>query len=214
MKTIETPLFITFEGGEGSGKTTQIQALQKELENRGIPVVATREPGGTPLGERIRDSLLNSEAKMSITPIAELMLFLASRVEHVERVIQPALKEGKVVLCDRFHDSSVAYQGGGRLLGMDKVDQICLLTCGEIKPDLTFFLDIAPEKGLKRLPHPPDRMEKEALIFHQRVRQAFLEIANSQPKRVRVIDASQTKEATFALILQEVNARLKIRAFP
>jgi dTMP kinase len=201
-------MFITFEGGEGSGKTTQIKKLRQELQNRGLQVVATREPGGTKLGEHIRNCLLNQEFGITFGPQAELMLFLASRAQHLEEVILPALSEGKIVLCDRFNDSSVAYQGGGRQLGIDKVHHLCASACNNIEPDLTFFLDIEPEEGMNRISRKRDRLEDESIAFHQRVRQAFLQIAQKNPKRVHLIDARQPLNAVFSQIWKQVSAHV------
>lgn len=203
-------MFITFEGGEGAGKTTQIKKLGDALESRGLQVVATREPGGTKLGEHIRGCLLNPEFGIPFGARAELMLFLSSRVQHLEEVILPALAEGKIVLCDRFNDSSVAYQGGGRELGIEEVELLCTLACGGIEPDLTFFLDLEPEEGMQRLRRKKDRLEDAGAFFHERVRSAFQEIALKHPARVHQIDARRPLNSVHSEIWQIVASSLGI----
>lgn len=197
-------MFITFEGGEGAGKTTQIEKLKCAFEGKGKQVIATREPGGTELGEHVRDVLLNPKFSASFGAKAELMLYLTSRVQHLEEVILPALAAGTIVICDRFNDSSVAYQGGGRELGFDYVRRLCDLACGGIVPYATFFLDLSPEAGMRRLNREKDRLENESLDFHGRVRQAFLDIARQEPHRVHQIDASKSVEAVHQDILSKV----------
>lgn len=198
-------MFITFEGGEGSGKTTLIQKLKVALEKSGHQVLATREPGGSELGEYIRDCLLNPDFGISFGEKAELMLYLASRVQHIEEVIKPALEQGKVILCDRFNDSSIAYQGGGRRLGIEKVRSLCEMACDGLAPNLTFFLDLDPEAGMRRLTHKKDRLESEEISFHRRVREAFQQIAAQDPKRVHLIDATQTPDEVFAQVVRIVD---------
>lgn len=192
-------MFVTFEGGEGAGKSTLIKGVIEALTSQGLEVLSTREPGGTLLGEFIREALLNGNASYQIDPKAELLLFLASRVQHLEEVIKPALKAGKVVLCDRFNDSSAAYQGNGRGLGIDAVEELCNLACDHIVPDLTFYLDLDPNKGFSRIVREKDRMEGEGLSFHEKVREGFLQLKKRHPKRIHVIDASQNPEK----VLQE-----------
>jgi dTMP kinase len=210
-------LFITFEGGEGAGKTTLINKLEKVLANEGFSIVKTREPGGSELGEAIRRLLLNRDATFAIHTKAELLLFLASRVQHLEEVIKPALNSGKVILCDRFNDSTVAYQGAGRGLGVDRVQLLCHVVCEGITPDLTFFLNVDPEVGLLRTTHTEkedaqrgelDRIEAEKLEFHLRVHQAFLAIAEQEPQRFHVIDANQSKEAVFDTAFKIIKQQL------
>lgn len=201
-------MFITIEGGEGAGKTTLLRKLKAELEKNGKTVVTTREPGGTPLGEHVRNCLLNPDFGISYGPQAELMLFLAARVEHIEEVIAPTLDRGDVVLCDRFNDSSIAYQGAGRGLGVDYVRRLCHLACGGLEPDLTFFLDLDPNIGMGRLQRPRDRLEGEELEFHAKVRKAYLAIANKEPSRVHVIDASRRENAVFEDVLKIIIASL------
>jgi len=204
-------MFITFEGGEGSGKTTQIESLKNELETKGHQVITTREPGGTSLGEHIRNCLLNPDFGITFGYDAELMLFLASRVQHIDEVIRPALSKGIIVLCDRFNDSSIAYQGGGRGLGIDKAQQMCDLACNGFEPDLTFFLDINPDEGMSRLIHAKDRLEKEDIAFHNKVRRSFQHIAERNPHRVHIIDASQSRKTVFSQIIQTVDSVLPKR---
>lgn len=193
-------LFITFEGGEGAGKSTLISHLDVELRNSGWQTMLTREPGGSALGEHIRLLLLNHDPKTHIAPYAELFLFLAARAQHIEEVIKPALAEGKVVLCDRFNDSTIAYQGYARALGVEAVEELCRVACGGVTPDLTFYLNLDPGKGMERASKQGrvmDRMEGEKMAFHEKVRQGFLDIAAKDRDRVVVIDANQTQEQVF-----------------
>ncbi len=192
-----TGLFITFEGVEGCGKSTQARLLVKHLEARGIGVVLTREPGGTALGERLREILLDT-GQTGMRAETELFLYLASRSEHVAHVIVPALKRGAVVISDRFADASVAYQGGGRGLGADLVRSLNETATGGVKPDISFLLDLDAGEGLGRLTGriqddglvaARDRIESEAIEFHGTVRQAYLDEAILEPKRFAVLDA-------------------------
>jgi dTMP kinase len=206
--------FISFEGGEGAGKTSLINSVEKALVARGIEVIRTREPGGTPLGESIRSWLLDRGMQVEIGAKAELLLFLAARTQHINDVIAPAIKAGKVVLCDRFNDSTIAYQGAGRRLGIPWVTQLCEMVCGGVVPDLTFYLDVDPEIGLVRARNTDkdtaqigqvDRIEAEKLSFHQDVRQAFLNIAQKNPKRFHVVDAHQSQTEVFDAVLWVLN---------
>ena len=189
--------FITFEGIEGCGKSTQLELLKAHLERKGRAVLSVREPGGTLLGERVRSVLLNGTEE-GIDPWAELFLYEACRAQLVARVIRPALAEGKVVLCDRFFDSTLAYQGFGRGLDAGKIEGLNALATGGLVPDLTFLVDCAADVGLKRAwarinasaGAREDRFEKEELAFHRRVREGFLAIAGAAP-RVKVIDGSR-----------------------
>ena len=209
-------LFISLEGGEGAGKTSLIATLEKAFVATGLSVVRAREPGGTPLGEVIRQSLLNHDLTVRIGSKAELLLFLAARAQDIEDVIAPALKTGKVVLCDRFNDSTVAYQGAARGLGIDFVQDLCNTICGDVIPDITLYLDVDPTLGLDRTRHAVkenaktgmvDRIESEKLAFHATVRQAMLQQAKAYPDRIFVIDASQSHahvfEAAMAVIKQK-----------
>jgi dTMP kinase len=184
-------VFVTFEGGEGAGKTTLIEEMARSLRSQGHKVSCVREPGGTKLGEGLRNLLLHTEGVMS--PYAELCLFLASRAQHIAEVIQPLLARGEVVLCDRFNDSSVAYQGLARGLGMVAVREVCNFICHGLKPSLTFYLDIDPVVGLSRAKkaRSQDRIEAETLAFHQKIREAYLKIHREEPKRFQLLDASQ-----------------------
>lgn len=180
-------LFVTFEGGEGSGKSTQTQLLKERLEKEGCTVVALREPGGTPLGEAVRRLLLHREAEL--TAEAELLLFLAARAELV-RVIRPALDRGEIVVCDRFSDSTLAYQGYGRGLDVDEVRRLNAWATGGLVPDLTVLLDLPVDVGRKRKHAEDDAFQRERDPFHERVRQGYLTLAKSEPERWLVLDAS------------------------
>jgi len=190
-------LFITFEGGEGAGKTTLIDRILKTLQEERQDVFKTREPGGTPLGEEIRSLLLHQMRPLS--PFAELALFLASRAQHIDEAILPALRSGKIVLCDRFNDSSIAYQGMARGLGMDKVEAACRFFCHGLEPHLTLYLDIDPEIGLSRAKkeRAQDRIEAEDIAFHAKIREGYHAIHKQEPKRFRLLDASRTPEQVF-----------------
>ncbi|HNV21192.1 MAG TPA: dTMP kinase [Candidatus Hydrogenedentes bacterium] len=202
--------FITLEGVEGCGKTTQMTLLRDRLETEGRRVLLTREPGGTPIAEAIRDILLDP-ANTALSPVAELLLYEAARAQHVAERIRPALDEGAIVICDRFADSTTAYQGAGRVLPGDAVRNLHRLATGAVWPDLTIVLDLPPEEGLKRAAaaRTRDRIEREPLEFHQRVRREFLRIAESEPERVKVVDAAQTPEAVAAAIYGLVRKVLK-----
>jgi len=190
---------ITFEGGEGAGKTTLIRRLASKLEEEGRRVLCTRAPGSLKIGVKIRDLLLHS-SQDEVTPKTELFLFLADRASHVEKEIRPALDAGKIVLCDRYNDSTVAYQGIARSLGKEEVEKLCDFACSGLKPKLTFYLDIDPEIGLQRAIDvgEKDRIESEALDFHKKIRSAYLQLAREHPKRIHVLDASKDKDQVFA----------------
>ena len=194
--------FIVFEGGEGAGKSTQETKLAHWLEERGMSVVRTREPGGTPAGEAIRTIVLSNDYA-GLTDRAEALLFAAARGEHAAQVIRPALEAGAIVVCDRYLDSSVAYQGYGRGLGPDYVRNLSLWATRDLVPDLTVLLDVDPSVGLSRV-QSPDRLESEPIDYHRQVRQAFLDIAAASPDRYLVIDADQDKEAIAQQILRRV----------
>jgi dTMP kinase len=203
-------LFITFEGGEGAGKTTLINSLVEELKARGKTVLKTREPGGTTLGEEIRNLLLHQKGPVS--SYAELSLFLASRAQHIAEVIEPALYAGKVVLCDRFNDSSVAYQGAARGLGMDAVSTVCNFFSQNLKPDLTLYLDLDPEVGLGRasLAREQDRIEAETLAFHRKIREGYLAIHRKESTRFRLIDARLSPVEVFHKAMQQLESLLHV----
>jgi len=213
--------FITFEGLDGSGKSTQIEKLARALRSHGVAVTVTREPGGTSTGEKIREVLLHSTTS-GLSNMSEMALMFASRAQHIHQVIQPALAEGRVVLCDRFTDSTEAYQGGGRKLGTKPVLALHEILCGGLQPDLTILLDnevgvsvgrarrrnrqhkaVRPEKD-------ENRFEQENRAFFGRVRAAYLAIANREPQRVQVVDARGTPQQTHAEIMELVKRKLKI----
>ena len=205
-------LFITFEGGEGCGKSTQIAALKARLEAMGKTVEQTREPGGTALGESIRSLLQHDEAGQGMSPEAELLLFAASRAQHVRERIAPAIAKGQIVLCDRFLDSTTVYQGVARAIDSKQVDTINQFAIGETKPDLTILIDLPPEIGLARVHARSDgqldRMEKEAIEFFQAVRQGYLDLAAEEPKRFVLLDGSLTIEELSQQIWAATAAKL------
>jgi len=190
-------LFITFEGGEGAGKTTLIQQLAHQIISEGFDVLKTREPGGTELGEQIRSILL--QHKGPVSPYSEMCLFLASRAQHILEVIGPALEAGMVVLCDRFNDSSVAYQGAARALGMEKVADFCEFISQGLQPNLMLYLDLDPELGLSRAAkaREQDRIESETVMFHRKIREAYLTIHRANQHRFRLIDATLPPERVY-----------------
>ncbi|RJQ41100.1 MAG: dTMP kinase [Dehalococcoidia bacterium] len=185
--------FITVEGGEGAGKSTMLAFMRDWLVQAGRDVVVTREPGGTPLGERVRDILLHAR-ELHMTAETEALLMFAARAEHLERVIRPSLDAGKTVLCDRFTDATYAYQGGGRGLSIERIAQLEAWVQGALRPNLTLLLDVPVDVGLKRANQrsEPDRFEREQQEFFERVRATYLERARREPQRLRVIDASRT----------------------
>ena len=197
---------IAFEGGEGAGKSTQEHLLAEHLIAAGYEVVRTREPGGTPAAEAMRNILLSPQF-VGLDARSEALLFAASRGEHVARVIRPALDRGAVVICDRYLDSSVAYQGYGRDLGAEKVRDLSLWATNNLLPDLTIVLDIDPLLGLTRITDP-DRLEAEPIDYHVRVRAAFLEIATTDPGRYLVIDATLPKSEIAGVIAGRVDRLL------
>lgn len=182
--------FITFEGPEGSGKTTQLKLLAARLRAEGRDVVETQEPGGTAIGNQIRSILLDPSSS-AIRPTAELLLMFASRAQNVDEVILPALAAGKIVLCDRFTDSSVAYQGAGRGLGAEVVYELDRIACRGLVPSLTVLLDIDTETGLARAER--NRMEEQPLAFHRAVREAFHQLANEDSRRIRIVDGARER---------------------
>ncbi|MEY3407356.1 MAG: hypothetical protein RL038_417 [Actinomycetota bacterium] len=201
-----TGLFITFEGGDGAGKSTQAKLLAAALEAAGHTVVMTREPGGTPAAEQIRNVVLDP-ANEGLSDRTEALLFAASRAEHVEKKIRPALAAGQVVISDRFVDSSIAYQGIGRGLGIEQVSEINSWATNGLWPDLTFLLDVNTSNGLARVAEP-NRLEAAPESMHKNVREAFLELARRSPERFVVLDASRAIEDLAAEILAAVNAKI------
>lgn len=219
MQQINQPyagLFITVEGGEGAGKSTIACRLVKELELRGYEVVETREPGGPPLSEFLRELLLNPKKQFTIGERAELLLFLASRAQHVEEQILPALRDGKIIICDRFNDSTIAYQGFARHLGKQYVEMLCQLATEELgEPNCTLLLDLDPEMGLQRVKESRldtlDRLEKEQLQFHREVRQGYLHLADEYPDRIEVVDASQPLESVVKNCIKVLEPHLSLK---
>lgn len=194
MATKKPGTFISLEGPDGAGKTTQLKLLSKYLDSINCQYIITRDPGGTPLGKQIRRIVLHSES--AIDPTAELLLYQADRAQHVSEIIAPSLSKGLVVLCDRYVDSSLAYQGYGRNIDLALIRQLNEIATGGLMPELTILFDIDSEAGLSRL-HPSghDRLECEAMDFHKRVRNGYLELAKQEPDRWRVIDASRAMSA-------------------
>ncbi|HXM20551.1 MAG TPA: dTMP kinase [Terriglobales bacterium] len=216
--------FITFEGLDGCGKSTQLAKLATVLRAQGLPVVVTREPGGTPTGEKVRQLLLDTNTS-SLAPLAELALMFAARAQHIAEVIQPALAEGRIVLCDRFTDSTEAYQGGGRKLGSEAVLALHRILCGNMRPELTILMDsdvaMSVDRARRRnktqagknsrAKSDENRFEQESRAFFGRVRNAYLAIAAREPERMVVVDARGTPEETHRQIVQVVRRKLKLK---
>lgn len=201
-------MLITFEGIEGSGKTTQIELLYNHLKEKGYEVIKTREPGGTAFGEALRKIFLHDN--LNVLPLSELLVFMAMRAQHVEELISPALKDGKVVLCDRFVDASYAYQGHGRGIDLGIIETLNRLVTKGVRPNLTILLDCPVSKGLKRkAAFNMDRFEKEDIAFHQKIKSAYLKLADEEPKRFLVVDARDRVEAIEANIRKNVENLLK-----
>jgi dTMP kinase len=206
---MERGKLITFEGIDGSGKTTQLRLLEKYLAGQGIAYLSTREPGGTALGKIIRSALLGGE---NVEPLAELLLYAADRAQHVRQVIIPALASGKHVLSDRFYDATTAYQGSARGFDLELVEQLNKLATTGLKPDLTllFDLDVETALGRKNESVEPDRLESEPLEFHRRVRAAYLEIGAREPDRLKIIPATGTIEEIYQLMIEIVRKKFEI----
>jgi len=204
--------FITLEGSDGCGKSTQIAMLKDWLERRGFEVVLTREPGGCPISERIREIILSLDSR-GMSPECEALLYAASRAEHVREVIDPALKDGKIVICDRFLDSSIAYQAHGRELGEAFIRQINEVAVGQCRPELTLLLEVDREESKRRMAKgaPPDRLESEKEEFFARVQAGFEAVAQAEPRRVRRIDASRDIQAVFGDVRKAVEGLLDPR---
>ncbi len=185
-------LFVTFEGADGCGKTTQQMLAADYLENKGYEVLITREPGAKGLGEKLREILLNYHG--SVSERCESLLFLADRAQHVDNMILPAVEKGQIVLCDRYTDSTVAYQGYGRQQNLVRINKLNDFATNFLKPDLTFVFDIDVETSMQRVGKEKDRLESEGKEFHNRVRNGYLEIAKQEPERIKVIDASMSIE--------------------
>ena len=206
------PLFVTFEGIEGAGKSTHLQQLAAHLRRRGIDPLETREPGGTAAGSMIRRLLLGPEA-VPLTPRSELLLLCADRAQHVVETLRPALAAGRLVLCDRFSDSTIAYQGYGREVNLDIVRALNAAASDELRPDLTLLLDCPVEEGLRRAAERHgggDRFERETVAFHERIRRGFHTIAAAEPDRVVTIDATAASEAVHQQIIDVVDRRLAL----
>ena len=205
-------LFITFEGTEGCGKSTQINALAARLQDQGQQVLQTREPGGTPLGEAVRNLLQHDEAGVDMAPETELLLFTASRAQLTRERILPAIAKGEIVLCDRFMDSTTVYQGVARQIDIQAVAAINRFAVGEARPDLTILIDLSPEVGMARVHARSDgqldRIEQEAIEFFQAVRAGYLKLAESEPERFLVLDGSASVEVLEQQIWAAVQPRL------
>jgi len=206
--------FITFEGGEGSGKSTQSRLLCDLLKAKGYKVIRTREPGGTKLSEAVRRILLDPDNK--ITPVAELFLYETARTQHIAEIVKPALEAGGIVVCDRFTDATIAYQGYARGLDVTVIRKLNRIATFGIEPDLTIYLDISPEKGLnkargikKDFVKPCDRLEGEGISFHRLVRKGYLALAKSEPRRIKVIRTADTIAKTHRHIVKTVLGQMK-----
>jgi dTMP kinase len=207
-------IFITFEGVEGSGKTTQIKQLAEFLTARGVPTILTREPGGCPIADKIRAILLDAENK-ALSPLSELMLYAAARSQHVTEVIAPSLEAGKVVVCDRFCDATLAYQSFARGIDRTLIDDLNRQACQGVSPDLTVLVDCDPTVGLERARRRieassgprEERFELEELAFHQKVRAGYLQLASEQPERFLIIDGAATIKEMFASISTQIMTR-------
>lgn len=201
-------LFITFEGLEGAGKSTQAEMLVRHLEREGYPVLHTREPGGTPIGEAIRELLIDPRHE-EMDPLAEVFLFAAARRQHVEQVIRPQLAEGTIVVCDRFADATMAYQGYGRGVHLTQIREVNAMTLWRLDPDLTFYLDIEPYLGLARLKERyrgdagPDRIERNDAAFFERVREGYLDLVREE-SRVRCLDGSADPQTVHQKVVDAV----------
>jgi len=205
-------MFITFEGIEGSGKTTQIKYLADYLSAKGYDCVMTREPGSTNIGKKIRGILLDPENN-DLDPVAELLLYMADRIQHVKQVIIPALNKGKIVLCDRYADSTLVYQGFARGLDIELIKKLHSLLINDLKPDITFLFDLPPEIGLSRAwkqikngarSELETRFEKERLLFHEKVRNGYLELARLEPERFRIINALQDENRVMNEVIKTI----------
>ena len=201
-------MFISLEGTEGCGKTTQLEYLSIFLEDKGHPYVVTREPGGTAIGEKIRSILLDPASK-DLVPAAELLLYMADRAQHINSLIKPQLADGKIVLCDRYFDATVVYQGFARGLNIELIQQLHQILFDDLKPDVTLLLDLAPQVGLQRAwqqlntgqrAGQESRFETEKAAFHEKVRAGYLELARLEPRRFRIVDAAQSQDQVFTAI--------------
>jgi dTMP kinase len=205
--------FITFEGIDGSGKSTQLRSLEKHLRSRGVDLVVTREPGGTALGRQLRAAFL--ETKETVAPMAELLSFAADRAQHVEHLVKPSIAAGKVVISDRYADATYAYQGERNNISRRQVNQVIALATGGFKPDLTLFFDIPVDVAIRRMAKRPDshakknRMDEETAEFYTRVRKSYMRIAKREPTRFKVIDADRPVEEIHADVVKIVTRLIK-----
>lgn len=190
-----TGKFITFEGADGSGKTTQIEMIKEYLEKQGHECLLTREPGGSDLGNKIREILLHYDGE--VDSLAELLLYMADRAQHVKKVIIPALKEGKIVLCDRYTDSSVSYQGYARGLDIERIIELNKIATDGLEPDLTIVFDVETEVAMKRVGDVKDRLEQEGVEFHKKLRYGYLELAKRFPERIKVVNSNLSIDEVF-----------------
>ena len=190
-----TGRFITFEGADGSGKTTQIEMIKKYLEKQGHECLLTREPGGSDLGNKIREILLHYDGE--VDSLAELLLYMADRAQHVKKVIIPALKEGKIVLCDRYTDSSVSYQGYARGLDIERIIELNKIATDGLEPDLTIVFDVETEVAMNRVGDVKDRLEQEGVEFHKKLRYGYLELAKRFPERIKVVNSNLSIDEVF-----------------
>jgi dTMP kinase len=206
-------MFITLEGIEGSGKTTQIEYIAEYMKDKGRECVVTREPGGTDIGKKIRAILLDSKSK-KLDPSAEMLLYTADRIQHVNEIIRPALSSGKIVLCDRYFDATIAYQGIARGIDMDLINMLHTNVVDNLRPDITILLDLSVEEGLKRAWKQIDngmrtnretRFEEEKITFHKKVREGYLKLASMEPERFRIVDASRSENDVQKDILKALS---------
>ncbi len=211
---MQSGIFITFEGGEGCGKSTQIKNLKNYFEGLGRTCIVSREPGGTPLSEKIRELLLHAKEGSNMSPLTELLLFAAARAQHVEELIKPALERGDVVILDRFYDSSTAYQGAARALDLKLVEELNMIASSRLKPHLTILLDLPVEVGLARAKARDagsiDRMGSQKLKFYEDVRKAFLKLALDEPERFCIIDSTSEIAVTKSKIIACVKEKFKL----
>ena len=197
---MERGLFITFEGADGCGKTTQINLLNAYLNKIGLNTVLTREPGANGLGEKLREIVLNYEGEISDR--CESFLFLADRAQNIDAIVKPSISAGKIVLCDRHTDSTVAYQGYGRGLDIQQINILNLIATGGLKPDLTFVFDIDVETSMMRVGNNKDRMESAGIEFQEKVRKGYLELAKKEPNRIKLVDASKSVEEIHNCVVE------------
>lgn len=199
-------LFITFEGGDGCGKSTQLELVRKYLEEKGFKTLTTREPGSLGLGQKLREVLLHYDG--DVAPRAEAFLFLADRAQHIAKIVKPAIDNGVIVLCDRHTDSSVAYQGYGRGEDIEQINMLNNLATQGIKPDLTLLFDVSTEVAQTRVGSEKDRMESAGIEFHKKVRQGYLEIAKKEPQRIKVVDSNLSIEEVFAEVKKIIDEKI------